>query len=274
LNKQQKGDSRGIEWTDYTHNPFRGCKHGCTWLIDGKIAECYAKTIADGDPQRYPDGFASPQYLADKLDEPKHLKKHARIFVNSMADTFGHWNSKNQIDHLLDVIKYCHWHDFQLLTKAAPRLKNWTTFPVNAWIGASVPPSAMNDQILTPSQQAQNLAVTLQILKDTNATIKWMSVEPLAWDCAGIFDRVQPMLDWVVIGAATRGREVYQPRPDWISDLIYTLHDQGTRIFFKGNLRGNPAADPWLEEMPIKYVERRAALDRIEQEQPIQGALF
>lgn len=276
MNKQDKGDGqRGIEWTDYTFNPFTGCKHGCEWeMPDGKIAECYAKTVADSSRDVYPYGFDHPQFLPDKLNEPFSVKKPSRIFVGSMADWAGHWNSRDQIDQMLDVVKRCWWHDFQFLTKNAPRLKTFPNFPINAWIGASVPPSKMNGQVLTDAQQRQMLNTTLYCLAETNATIKWMSVEPLAWNCAPIFDAAQPKLNWVVIGAATRGREVYQPRPEWIEDLIDVLRDQGTRVFFKGNLKGNSAATPWLEEMPAKYVERQAARERAELDQPVQKALF
>lgn len=240
MNKQDKGDSRGIEWTQFTFNPFKGCKYGCAWLIDDKLAECYAKSIADGNQAQYPDGFDHTQFLPDKLDEPKHHKQPARIFVGSMADVFGHWNTRNQIDLLLQVVKSCYWHDFQFLTKNAPRYKAWDSFPINAWMGASVPPSRMNGKFLTEAQQRQMLFTTIQCLKDTNATTKWMSIEPLSWDCAPIFDSAQPKLDWIVIGAATNGRAIYQPKPEWITDLIDVMRDQGTRVFFKGNLRGNP----------------------------------
>lgn len=272
MNKQE-GPNR-IEWTDFTWNPMRGCLHGCEWTMpDGQTAECYAKTIADQTPKLYPppDRFRGTQFLADKLDEPKHEKKHAKIFSVSMGDGFGLWNSKHEIDQVFRVVKYCYWLDFQFLTKNAPRYKAWDSFPVNAWMGASVPPSRMNGQTFSEGQQKQMLFTTLGCLKDTNATIKWMSVEPLAWDAAPVFDRAQPKLDWIVIGAATSGHKVYQPRPEWITDLIEVLRDQGTRIFFKGNLRGNPAAATWLEEMPAKYVARRAAL---EQPTMTQASLF
>jgi protein gp37 len=239
-------------------------------MEDGKIAECYAKAIADVSRETFPGGFEDTRFIPGKLDEPKATKKPARIFVGSMADVFGHWNQRREIDQVLSVVKYCQWHDFQFLTKNAPRLRAWDNYPSNAWIGASVPPSGMNGQTFTPPQQRQMLFTTLQCLKDVNASIHWMSVEPLAWDCADVFDAAQPKLDWIVIGAATRGKDtVYQPKPEWVRDLVDVAREQGTRIFFKGNLRGNPAAEPWLEEMPASYEvrQRRPAT-------PVQASLF
>lgn len=43
MNKQKTAKGRGIEWTDYTWNPVRGCQHGCRWTMpDGTIAKCYS----------------------------------------------------------------------------------------------------------------------------------------------------------------------------------------------------------------------------------------
>lgn len=53
-----------------------------------------------------------------------------------------------------------------------------------------------------------------------------------------------------MIGAATNGNRVYQPDPQWVTNVLDVLDTQGTKVFFKGNLRGNPAAQAWKEEFP------------------------
>ena len=46
MNKQ---GPNGIRWCDYTWNVVTGCLHECQWRMrDGSVAECYAKTIAEG----------------------------------------------------------------------------------------------------------------------------------------------------------------------------------------------------------------------------------
>jgi protein gp37 len=57
-------------------------------------------------------------------------------------------------------------------------------------------------------------------------------------------------VDWVVIGAASDGPGIHQPDPAWVTNLIDYFGDMDVPIFFKGNLAGNPAADPWREEFP------------------------
>ncbi len=81
------------------------------------------------------------------------------------------------------------------------------------------------------------------------------SIEPLSYDIAtgGSLNAWRTLIDtlnWAVIGAASRGKTYYQPDPAWVSNLLHVLAIRNIPVFFKGNLRGNPAADPWREEFP------------------------
>jgi len=57
-------------------------------------------------------------------------------------------------------------------------------------------------------------------------------------------------LRWAVIGAASNGPRIYQADAGLVSRLLDTLGRQGVPVFFKGNLRGCAAAEPWREEFP------------------------
>jgi protein gp37 len=137
MNKQQKnGHSRGIEWTDWTWNPTAGCMHGCTWQMpDGSIAECYAKKIAEGLARAaYPEGFEHHYWRGHVLHNPLYEKKPAKIFVGSMADLFGHWVPKEQIEQVLEVMREAHWHTFQTLSKYPIRLPEFN--PIRRMYGS------------------------------------------------------------------------------------------------------------------------------------------
>lgn len=246
MNKQAKPKgSRGIEWTDYTWNPVQGCKHSCRWTMpDGSIAECYAETIANRVAQKaYPHGFEHHYWNPQKLDAPLKLKSPARIFLDSMSDLMGHWVPAEQVQRVLEVCREAGWHQFQLLTKNAPRLLEFE-FPSNVWVGVSAPPSQMFGRTLSFAQQQRMVVRQLDVLGRVRVPVRWMSIEPLSFDIAPLLHRSP--LEWAVIGAATNGHKTYQPEPQWVENVLNTLQSQGTRIFFKGNLTW----DPWLEEMP------------------------
>ncbi|MBZ0321392.1 MAG: phage Gp37/Gp68 family protein [Anaerolineae bacterium] len=246
MNKQLKStNKRGIEWTDFTWNPIGGCQHGCRWQMpDGTIAECYAETVAERVAQSaYPHGFEHHYWRPELLHEPLKLATPAKIFLDSMSDLMGYWIPDDQVEAILDICRRAPWHQFQLLTKNAPRLLEFE-FPPNVWIGVSAPPSFMFGKRLTQSQQAKMLTRMLDVLEKVDTPVKWMSIEPLSFDIAPLLE--ESHLQWAVIGAATDGPKAYQPQPAWVENVLKVLDGQGTRIFFKGNL----VWDEWREEFP------------------------
>lgn len=85
-----------IEWTEKSWNPTRGCRR-----ISPGCANCYAETMAArfcgaGQPfegliqlgKQGPRWNGAGRFVPDKLDEPLHWRKPARVFVNSMSDLF------------------------------------------------------------------------------------------------------------------------------------------------------------------------------------------
>lgn len=249
----------GIEWLKrkvngvwrrgYTWNVAPGCMHDCTWKMpDGSIAQCYAKTVAEGvAKEAYPDGFAHPYWHPERLEEPLRVKLPASIFPDSMGDLMGRWMHNQQIQAVLDTMRKAYWHRFMLLTKNAPRLLQFD-FPPNVWVGVSAPPSTMFGRSLDENQQAAMIRRQVDVLRQVKTPVRWMSIEPLSFDIAPLL--VDAPLNWAVIGAATKGAVTYQPEPQWVHNAIDVLHRGGTAVFFKGNMKGNQAADPWLEEFP------------------------
>lgn len=249
MNKQGKGK---IEWCDLTWNVGQGCFHDCKWRMpDGQIAQCYAKSVAERwkSPSFMPDGFDKHYWHPDRLSEPLDFKKPSKIFLDSFSDLMGHWAPASEIRDVLDVCRRAHWHTFQLLTKNPRRLGQFT-FPDNVWVGVSAPPTFMNGHELSADQQRRWLDTGLDALAKADAKVKWLSIEPLSFDIAPWIQESGFVPDWVVIGAASNGPRVYQPDPQWVWNLVDLFSAPGTPLFYKGNLRGNAAANPWREEFP------------------------
>ncbi len=257
MNKQKP--PKGIEWTrirdadgtarpGYTWNPTGGCFHGCTWRMpDGSVTECYAKTIAERFTSGYPQGFEHHYWRPHALDAPRKLKTPAGIFVGSMADLFGHWVPEEQIRQVLDVMEEAHWHTFQTLSKYPIRLPEFNPFPANVWVGVSTPAG----HTLSESGAARAFRVYLRHLQEVDATVRFLSAEPLSFDvAASLEDHLLQFsklpFEWVLIGAASKSSQVFQPRAVWIARLVELLDDQEIPVFFKGNLIWSD----WRENFP------------------------
>lgn len=246
MNKQYKSPKkRGIEWTDFTWNPVGGCQHSCRWeMPDGSIAECYAETVAERVAQNsYPHGFEHHYWRPELLDKPLKVSKPARIFMDSMSDLMGHWVNDEEIEQVFDVCRQAHWHTFQMLTKNAPRLLKFK-IPQNVWVGVSAPPSFMFGKRLTDKMQTKMLQRTVGVLNQLDVPVRWMSIEPLSFDIAPLLENSR--LQWAVIGAASNGKKTYQPRTEWVENVLRVLDANGTKVFFKGNLEW----ETWREEFP------------------------
>src|SRR5262249_52951447 len=169
-----------------------------------------------------------------------------------MADLMGGWVPAEQIRQVLDVCRQASWHTFFGLTKQAPRLAQ-VPFPPNVWVGASLPPDRMLGHTLQPTQQATMLHKSLQPLARVPVPARWVSFEPLSWDCAAIVAQYPGVLQWAVIGAASHGRQEYPPDPVVLERLLAVLDGQGVPVFYKGNLRSLPlAAAAWREAFPMQ----------------------
>lgn len=230
-----------------TWNPTAGCFHGCTWESrdGGAIAECYAKGMAEGVArQSYPDGFESHYWHSLRLREPFVKKKPHGIFVGSMGDLFGSWVPEYQILTVMDVMRGAHWHTFLVLTKNPKRLREYSPFPANVWVGMSLP---------TESREKRGTAIfnRLHDMAEVEATVRFLSAEPLWWNAGGAlrdFGEVRGLpLDWVIVGAMSRGAKVYQPERLWVENMLSCAGDFGMPVYMKSNLKWEPR----LTEFPM-----------------------
>jgi len=261
MNRQKP--PKGIEWTrirkpdgtelpGYTWNPTGGCHHSCTWQMpDGSITECYAKTIAERFTSGYPQGFKHHYWRPHALDAPRKLKNPAGIFVGSMADLFGHWVPQEQIQAVLDVMQEAHWHTFQTLSKFPIRLPSFGRFPDNVWVGVSLPAG----HLMSETGGARALQAYLRHMKNIDANVRFMSIEPLWFDVAPVFEawlqtEGELPFEWAIIGAASNGRRIFQPKTEWTLSLLDILENRDVPVFFKGNMDRFYWSD-WRDAFPV-----------------------
>jgi protein gp37 len=138
------GDKTGIEWTDATWNPTRGCRRtapaeskqsGCG---DPTGGGCYAERTAArfcGPGQPYeglitltakgPRWSGKARFVAEHLADPLRWRKPRRIFVDSMSDLFYEGFSDDDIERVFAITALAPRHTFQVLTKRPHRMREW-----------------------------------------------------------------------------------------------------------------------------------------------------
>lgn len=113
----------GINWTDTTWNPIRGCSKvspGCTLCYAEKVA---ARFSGPGLPYegliRGKKWNGQIRVVDEKLLDPIRMAKPKRIFVNSMSDLFHAGVSRQVRVRIFAVMAVARRHTFQTLTKRA-----------------------------------------------------------------------------------------------------------------------------------------------------------
>lgn len=206
-----------IEWTEQTWNPVTGCTK-----VSPGCKHCYAELMsgrlkAMGAPG-YENGFKL-RLMPDRLDQPVRRKKPTLYFVNSMSDLFHESIPDSFIDKVMDVIARTPQHSFQILTKRAWRLPEYfqsRSVPANIWLGVSV-------------EDKEYGVPRISDLRKVNATIRFLSVEPLLEDLGEID---LSGLDWVIVGGES-GPKARPMRPEWATNIERQCAKSKVAFFFK-----------------------------------------
>jgi protein gp37 len=205
-----------IEWTDATWNPVTGCTK-----ISPGCKHCYAERMANRlqlmRQANYRNGFQltlQPQML----ELPSSWRSPRKIFVNSMSDLFHKDVPLEYIARVFDVMKCANWHQFQVLTKRADRLRELSArlpWPFNVWMGVSVENSDYVDRI--------------DDLRASGAAIKFLSLEPLLGPLPELSLRG---IDWVIVGGES-GPGARPMDEEWVIDIRNQCARAGVAFFFK-----------------------------------------
>lgn len=206
-----------IAWTERTFNPVTGCTKYSAGCV-----HCYAETLTRRFPKAFPNGFDVTLH-PERLDEPKHVKKPSMFFVCSMADLFHKDVPFEYIDRVMQTIRDCPQHTFQILTKRTVRMYEYFYFnndrvniPPNVWIGTTV-----------ENQLAVRRIPWLAEIK--TAPVRFLSCEPLLSD---LKDLDLFNIDWVIVGGES-GNQARPMEKEWVLNIKRQCDEQGVPFFFK-----------------------------------------
>ena len=207
----QKMQKTRIEWCDFSANPIDGlCLNKCFYCYEAARRHRFhlkEKIIF------HPDFFNKRQ--ANNFS--KKYRRPARIFVGSTHEIFGNWILKEWIEHIINVVRHNPEHLFIFLSKNPERYASFD-FPDNCWLGATV----ICKKDLWRIDTMRNIG-------------GFISIEPLLED---ISDLSFKGIKWIIIGAMTgRYRKKYQPKIEWIKEILRIADREKRPVFMKNNLK-------------------------------------
>jgi protein gp37 len=205
-----------IEWTESTWNPITGCTK-----ISPGCKHCYAERMsmrlkAMGQPN-YVNGFRLTVH-EHVLEAPLRWKRPQNIFVNSMSDLFHKGVPLEFVSKIFDAMARASQHRFQILTKRSNRLLELSrrlTWPPNVWMGVSV--------------ENSDYLFRIEHLRQTDATIKFLSLEPLL---GPVSDLNLEGIDWIIVGGES-GPKARPLQPAWVRDIRDHCLSAEVPFFFK-----------------------------------------
>lgn len=170
----------------------------------------------------YEQGF-DLRLVPEKLGDPLKWRDPRMIFVNSMSDLFQDNVPATFVREVADVMLKAKWHTFQVLTKRAERMRVLLHHDLrdvaacaHIWWGVSV-------------ENRKHGVPRIELLRDTPATVRFLSVEPLLEDL-GRVDLAG--IHWVIVGGES-GPRARPMKPEWVLNIRDQCLEAGIPFFFK-----------------------------------------
>jgi len=238
------GRNSGIEWTDHTWNPWRGCIK-----VSAGCANCYMYR----EQRRWGKDPRQIVLAADRtFQAPLRWKEPARVFTCSWSDFFleeaDEWRPK-----AWEIIRQTPHLTYQILTKRPYAIRerlpaDWGMGYENVWLGVSV--------------ELQNQTFRLDYLAGVPARVKFLSAEPLLgplnlgrwlgeiesfidYDGATAIGGGFSSIDWVIVGGES-GPGARPMSPNWAQEIRRQCSWAGVPYFFK----------QWGAWMPLRHASR------------------
>lgn len=252
------GNRTGIEWTDATYNPWRGCDK-----VSPGCAHCYMFTEQrryGRDPSVVVRCSDSTFYAPIRSKKWRELVEGSLVFTCSWSDWF-HEDADAWRDEAWEVIRQRPDLTWQILTKRPERipgrLPSWwgdadCEAPENVWLGVSI--------------ENRRFVHRADRLREVPAAVRFISAEPLIGPLIGTLtgpgypsadhlwldDYIGPGLDladidWLIVGGES-GPGHRPMRMEWARDLFEACEASGTAPFFKQ--LGGAHSGSRLEELP------------------------
>ena len=205
-----------IAWTESTWNPVTGCTK-----VSAGCKHCYAERqiprLMKSQPHLYGNGF-EPTCHESRLEIPKRWRKPRKVFVCSMSDLFNEAVSGDFLKQVFDVMRDCPQHTFQVLTKRAERLAEFSQtekWPDNVWAGVSI--------------ERNDLTQRADSLRAANVPVRFISAEPLLGPLPSL---ELTGIDQVIVGGES-GPSWRSMEAIWVRDLRDRCVNDDVAFFFK-----------------------------------------
>lgn len=208
------GTKTGIEWTDSSYNPWRGChpiSKGCT--------NCYMFR----EQKRYgndPSKIVRCKTFYDPLKK-KAFKRPQKVFMCSWSDFFiqeaDQWRPE-----VWEIIKATPHLTYQILTKRPERIKkclprDWLSGYKNVWLGVSI--------------ETKDFLNRISPLIDIPCSIHFISFEPLL-EYIHLKPSHLDFIDWVIVGGES-GPNFRPIHSCCILHILQVCQKTNTPFFFK-----------------------------------------
>ena len=206
-----------IEWTEETWNPTTGCDK-----VSSGCKNCYAETMAKRlqaiGVRGYENGFKF-SLMSERLEQPLNKRKPTKYFVNSMSDLFHEDIPIKFLDEIFKVIEQTPQHIYQILTKREDKMEKYFTtkkVPSNVWLGVTV-------------EDRKSGLPRIDKIRNINASIKFLSIEPLLEDLGRINLKV---INWVIVGGES-GPKARPMEEEWVINILKQCEKMKIPFFFK-----------------------------------------
>jgi len=142
--------------------------------------------------------------------------------VNSLSDLFHKEVPKGYISKVFTTMERANWHIYQVLTKRSSLMQKFISerypnekAPVHMWFGVSI--------------ENRRAVSRLMHLQNTNARIRFLSIEPLI---APVGKLDLKGIDWVITGGES-GPGARPIDPKWVIDIRNQCVKARVAFFFK-----------------------------------------